>query len=174
MNSRKKHWAFGFKDEQSSSIKNPTIEKNEIVEEIIDPIIQPNTNPNEEQNPEFKANFNWTIRHEWFAKDDIKQKYVQYAYKLGGMDFVIVMECENGNRDFNAVWDSWHAFWLCQMNDHYHKNFPSDYKSNWIVQVEYCFQKWKSGTKFYGPDRIIKGTNQRCKNYVKKRFTIIE
>ena len=142
-------------------------------EEIIDPIIEPNTNPWEEQNPEFKANYNWTIRHEWFIPEDEKQKAVQYAYKLWGMELVAIMECENWNRDVNAVWDNWHAYWLCQMNDRFHK-IPQEYFWNRIVQVEYCYQKWKSWTKFYWPDRIIRWTNQKCKNYIKSRFTITE
>ena len=164
---------FGFNDEQWSSIKNPTIDKESKVEEIIDPIIQPNTNPNEEQNPEFKANFNWTIWHEWFIPEDEKQQAVQYAYKLWGMELVSIMECENGNRDVNAIWDNGHAFGLCQMNERFHK-IPEEYFGNRRVQVEYCYQKRKSWTTFYWPDRIIKGTNQRCKNYVKSRFTITE
>jgi hypothetical protein len=111
------------------------------------------------------------LLHVWFASDDYKQTLVQYAYKLWGMDFVYMIECENGNWDISAVWDSWHAFWLCQMNDRYHKNFPEDYKTNWIVQVEYCYEKWKWWTKFYWPSRWVKG--QRCYNYVKNRFSLV-
>lgn len=139
--------------------------------EEIDPIIEPNTNPNEEQNPEFKANHNGTITHDWFIPEDEKQKAVQYAYKLWGMDLVSIMECENGNRDVNAVWDNWHAFGLCQMNDRFHK-IPQEYFWDWRVQVEYCYQKRKQWTKFYWPSRLIKW--QRCSEYIKKRFTIVE
>ena len=89
------------------------------------------------------------------------------------MELVSIMECENGNRDVNAIWDNGHAFGLCQMNERFHK-IPEEYFGNRRVQVEYCYQKRKSWTTFYWPDRIIKGTNQRCKNYVKSRFTITE
>lgn len=118
-----------------------------------------------------KLNYDGVLLHIWFSSDDYKQTLVQYAYKLWGMDFVYMIECENGNWDINAVGDSWHAFWLCQMNDRYHKNFPEDYKTNWIVQIEYCYEKRKWGTKFYGPSRWVKG--QRCYNYVKNRFSLV-
>ena len=134
-------------------------------------IVEPNKNPNEEINKEFKANYNGTIWHEWFAKDDIRQKYIQYAYKLWWLDLVTLMECENGNWNIKAKWDSWKAYWLCQMNTRYHK-LPQAYYDTWQVQVELCYQKWKSWTKFYGPSRIIKW--QRCSEFVKNRFTITE
>ena len=153
-NSRKKSEWIGFNDEQWSSIKNPVSAENTQTEES-----------------EFSSNHEGTIRHNGFSRDDEKQRFVQYAYKLWGMDLVIVMECENWNWNIWAVWDSWHAFGLCQMNDRYHKDFPMEYKTNGIVQVEYCYQKRKNGTKYYWPDRIIPWTNQRCRNYVKKRFT---
>ena len=35
---------------------------------------------------------NQTIIHKWFAEDDEKQKYVQYAYDLWGIDFVKLIE----------------------------------------------------------------------------------
>lgn len=96
---------------------------------------------------------------------------VQYAYSLWGIDFVKMIECENGNWNIKAVWDSWKAFWLCQINTRYHK-LPNEYKTNWRVQVEYCYEKRKWHTVFYGPDRKIKGV--KCSTYVSDRFTIIE
>ena len=95
---------------------------------------------------------------------------VQYAYKLWGMDFVTMIECENWNWSIKAIGDGGHAFWLCQMNDLYHKDFPADYKEVWQVQVEYCYKKWSTGTKFYWPSRKIKG--QTCSRYVLDRFEI--
>ena len=110
-----------------------------------------------------------TITHKWFAEDDEKQKYVQYAYDLWGIDFVKLIECENWNWSLSAVWDGWKAFGLCQMNVNYHK-LPEEYKTNWKVQVEYCYEKYKSWTKFYWPSRIVKG--QKCSSYVSNRFII--
>jgi hypothetical protein len=43
--------------------------------------------------------------HAGFNEADYKQKLIQYAYKLGGMDFVYMLECENGNRDIHAIGD---------------------------------------------------------------------
>ena len=109
------------------------------------------------------------IVHKWFGADDERQKMVQYAYKLWWIDFVKMIECENWNWKISAVWDGWHAFGLCQMNTNYHK-LPADYKTVWQVQVEYCYQKWSTGTRFYWPTRKIKG--QTCANYVTDRFII--
>ena len=145
---------------------------------LIDKIEKLGTNPSEEKQGKevidgswLQLNYDGVLLHVWFSSDDYKQTLVQYAYKLWGMDFVYMIECENGNWDINAVWDSWHAFWLCQMNDRYHKNFPEDYKTNWIIQVEYCYEKWKWWTKFYWPSRWVKW--QRCYNYVKNRFSLV-
>lgn len=96
------------------------------------------------------------------------QNIVNYAYKLGGMDFVYVLECENGSYRLDSVGDHGHAHWLCQMNDRYHKDIPADYTTNRVRAVEYCYSKWKGWTKFYWPSRRIKG--QTCSNYVKSRF----
>lgn len=109
------------------------------------------------------------IVHLWFSTEDIRQKYVQYAYKLGGMDFVTMLECENGNRNLKAVGDSGKAFGLCQINTKYHK-LPEWYHDIWQVQIEYCYEKRSTGTKFYGPTRKIKW--QRCSNYVLNRFIL--
>lgn len=116
-----------------------------------------------------RINYDGKLVHKWFKADDEKQKMVAYAYKLWWIDFVKLIECENWNWNINAVWDNGHAFWLCQMNDLYHK-LPAEYKTNRVVQVEYCYKKWKSWTKFYWPSRIVKG--QTCANYVKDRFTL--
>lgn len=96
------------------------------------------------------------------------QNIINYAYKLGGMDFVYVLECENGSYRLDSVGDHGHAHGLCQMNDRYHKDIPADYTTNRKVAVEYCYQKRKGWTKFYWPSRRIKG--QTCSNYVKSRF----
>lgn len=109
------------------------------------------------------------IVHKWFGADDLRQKMVQYAYKLGWIDFVTMMECENWNWDIKAIWDWGHAFWLCQMNTNYHR-LPEWYREVWQVQVEYCYEKRSTGTKFYWPSRKIKW--QRCSNYVLDRFQI--
>ena len=96
---------------------------------------------------------------------------VQKAFEVGGFDLVILIECENWKRDPFAVWDSWHAFWLCQMNDRYHK-IPQAYFDDWWYQIELCNEKLIGWTKFYWPKRWVKW--ERCYNYVRDRFTFIE
>lgn len=110
-----------------------------------------------------------TIHHSGFSDEDQRQAIIQYAYDLWWLDFVLMIECENWNWSIKAKWDWWHAYGLCQMNDRWHK-IPQEYFTSWEYQVEYCYKKWSTGTKFYGPDRKVKG--QTCKNYVKNRFII--
>lgn len=109
------------------------------------------------------------ITHLWYKLDDIRQQYVQYAYDVGWIDLVLLMECENWNRNTTTKWDSGKAIGLCQMNTLYHK-LPDMYYQDWMFQVEYCAEKMNWGTKFYWPNRIIKG--QKCSSYVLDRFKI--
>lgn len=110
-----------------------------------------------------------TIHHSGFSSGDQRQAIIQYAYDLGGLDFVTMIECENGNRSLEARWDRGHAWGLCQMNDRYHK-IPSEYFGDWKFQVDYCYKKWSTWTPFYWPDRRIKG--MKCRDYVRDRFII--
>lgn len=110
-----------------------------------------------------------TIHHSGFSSEDQRQAIIQYAYDLGGLDFVLMLECENGNRSLEARWDRWHAYGLCQMNDRYHK-IPSEYFTDWKFQVDYCYQKWSTWTPFYWPDRKVHW--MKCKDYVRDRFII--
>jgi len=109
-----------------------------------------------------------SIQHKWYSLDNERQLMVQRAYDLWGLDFVIMIECESW---FNpkARWDSWRAYGLCQMNNRWHK-VTDLYKNSWEEQIRVCYEKWKGWTKFYGPQRKIKG--QLCKDYVLDRFVI--
>lgn len=141
---------------------NPTFE--EIEEEIrVSEMIEEAMN--EAENRATKK-----ITHKWFPSDSYVQDIVNYAYQLGWMDFVYVLECENWSYRLDSKGDGGHAHWLCQMNDRYHKDIPSDYTTNWKVAVEYCYSKWKNGTAFYWPSRIIKG--KKCYQYVSDRFIL--
>jgi hypothetical protein len=108
------------------------------------------------------------ITHKGFPADSNVQNIVRYAYKLWWYDFVAVLECENGSYDLNARGDNWHSRSLCQVNDRYHKDIPSDFTTNRVVAVEYCYQKRSTHTVFYWPNRKIKWV--KCKDYVKSRF----
>lgn len=109
------------------------------------------------------------IYHSWFSSDDPRQAIIQKAYDLWWLDFVLMIECENWNWSPDAVWDSGKAHGLCQMNTRRHK-LPQEYYTSWEYQVEYCYKKWSTWTKFYWPNRRING--QLCKDYVRDRFII--
>lgn len=109
------------------------------------------------------------IEHTWFSSEDQRQLMVDKAYELWGLDFVLMLECENGNWSIKQVGDWGHSFGLCQMNNRRH-NIPKEYYNSREYQIDYCYQKWSSWTKFYGPNRKING--QTCKNYVRDRFII--
>ena len=125
----------------------------------------------EAQNNIIQINYTWTLVHKWFKEDDIRQKMVAYAYKLWWLDFVKLIECENWNWSLTVKWDNWHAHWLCQMNDNFHKDIPTQYKKDRVVAVEYCYKKWKWWTPFYWPSRKMKNWH-KCSEYVKDRFIL--
>lgn len=109
------------------------------------------------------------IIHTWFTSEDNRQVIIQRAYKKWWLEFVLMLECENGNWDIKARWDNGHAYGLCQINDRYHK-IPEEYFNSWEYQLEYCYQKRSTWTPFYWPNRKIKG--KKCKDYVIDRFIL--
>lgn len=111
---------------------------------------------------------NWQITHLGFSEESYVQNVVNYAYKLWGMDFVLMLECENGSYRLDATSDRWRSRGLCMVNNRWHKDIPWNYTTSWVVAVEYCYQKWSNHTKFYWPNRKIKW--MKCKDYVKNRF----
>lgn len=112
-----------------------------------------------------------TVRHSWFSPEDNRQLIVNRAYELWGIDFVIMIECENGNRNPNAI-SKTHDYWICQLNYKYNKEFiNSEEFKDVYKQLEYCYNKWKANPKLWNwPNRRIKW--QLCKDYVLNRFII--
>lgn len=112
-----------------------------------------------------------TIQHVWFSSEDPRQAIIQYAYKLWGVDFVTMIECENWTWDKNRV-SKTHDHWICQLNYRYNKKFiDSEWFKDVYTQLEYCYEKWKINPKlWYWPTRKING--QLCKDYVLDRFVI--
>lgn len=111
------------------------------------------------------------IVHNWYAYDSIIQDYANYAYKLGGIDFVKLIECENGTWDPYRVSPT-HDHWLCQLNYKFNKNFINspDFEDPY-KQMDYCYEKYKINPDlWYGPNRRIKG--KKCSDYVSDRFEI--
>lgn len=108
------------------------------------------------------------ITHSGFSPDDPRQRIVAEAYDLWGLDFVSLIECENGLRNPKAVWDGGLSFGLCQLNIRRHGEPLEEERNNRTYQLSICYSKRKWGTKFYWPQRLIWG--KRCWKVVKDRF----
>ena len=112
-----------------------------------------------------------SITHKWYATDSVIQDYVNYAYEIWGIDFVKMIECENGRWDPNRVSET-HDHWLCQLHYSYNKKFINspEFKDPY-KQLDYCYEKYKTNPDLrYWPDRKIDG--KKCADYVDDRFEI--
>jgi hypothetical protein len=112
-----------------------------------------------------------SITHKWYATDSVIQDYVNYAYDIWGIDFVKMIECENGRWDPNRVSET-HDHWLCQLHYSYNKKFINspEFKDPY-KQLDYCYEKYKTNPDlWYWPDRKING--KKCADYVDDRFEI--
>ena len=108
------------------------------------------------------------IMHSGFSTDDPRQRMVAEAYDLWDLEFVSLIECENGLRNPKAIWDGGKSFWLCQLNIRRHWEPLEEERNDRTYQLSVCYRKRKWGTKFYGPQRLIGG--KRCWEVTKKRF----
>lgn len=109
-----------------------------------------------------------TVLHSGFLPSDPRQEIVVEAYLLWGLDFISMIECENGSRDPTARGDWGKAYGLCQLNTRRHKEPLAPERKDWRNQLSICYQKRRAGTKFYGPQRLIWG--KRCWEIAKERF----
>ena len=109
--------------------------------------------------------------HNGYASDSVIQDYVNYAYSLGWIDFVKLIECENGRWDPKRV-SKTRDFWLCQLNYRYNKKFINSPEfADPYKQLDYCYEKYKINPKLrYWPRRKIEG--KKCSDYVSNRFSI--
>ena len=137
-----------------------------IVEE--EPIIPSLTGDDNVESPVVNEENYKEIYHSGFTRDDPRQRMVWEAYDLGGLEFVSLIECENGLRNPKAVWDGGMSFWLCQLNIRRHGEPLKEEWNDRPYQLSVCYSKWKWGTKFYWPSRLIWG--KRCSEVAKKRF----
>lgn len=133
-----------------------------------EPIIPSLTGDDNVESPVVNEENYKEIYHSGFTRDDPRQRMVWEAYDLGGLEFVSLIECENGLRNPKAVWDGGMSFWLCQLNIRRHGEPLEEERNDRPYQLSVCFEKWKSGTKFYGPQRMIWG--KKCSEVVKERF----
>ena len=112
-----------------------------------------------------------TITHNWYASDSVVQDYVQYAYNKWGIDFVKLIECENGMRDPYRI-SATNDHWICQLNYRYNKDFIDSIDFQDVYkQIDYCYEKYRINPNLrYWPKRKIKW--QKCTDFVNDRFTI--
>ena len=111
------------------------------------------------------------VKHILWEKDDKRLKYVNYAYSLGWLKFIALLEAENGlwsidrrsNIGYVRKWKTYYDYWFCQISEYYHPNIYNDPKfyTDWKWQIDKCYKLYKWGTKFYGINNIHK---------TKKRF----
>lgn len=105
------------------------------------------------------------ITKKWFEDNKHMQDLVNYAYKIGGKDFLLTLEGENGlwkwDRKSGMVGANGYSdYGLCQLNGQYHASFifanGANLKAGWgkdfqdpYKQLDYCLGVWK--------DAIAKG-----------------
>ena len=110
--------------------------------------------------------------HKWYSYGDKMQDYVNYAYHLWWIEFVKLIECENGRRDPKRV-SKTNDRGLCQLNYKYNKKFINspDFADPY-KQLDYCYEKYKINPNLrYWPKRRVEG--KRCSDYVSNRFGIL-
>lgn len=113
----------------------------------------------------------WGILHTGYSPDDPRQRMVAEAYDLWGLEFVSLIECENGLWNPKAIGDGGKSFGLCQLNIRRHGEPLEPERDSRAYQLSVCYSKRKAGTKFYGPQRLIWG--KKCSEVAKERFYIL-
>jgi len=110
--------------------------------------------------------------HNWYSYGAKMQDYVNYAYHLWWIEFVKLIECENGRWDPNRI-SKTNDRGLCQLNYKYNKKFiNSPDFANPYKQLDYCYEKYKINPNLrYWPKRRIEG--KKCSDYVSDRFGIL-
>ena len=111
--------------------------------------------------------------HNWYSYGAKMQDYVNYAYHLWWIEFVKLIECENGRWDPNRI-SKTNDRGLCQLNYKYNKKFINspDFADPY-KQLDYCYEKYKINPNLrYWPTRKVKG--QKCSDYVNNRFEVSE
>ena len=109
--------------------------------------------------------------HNWYSSESHIQEYVDYAYQKWGIEFVKLIECENGRRDPYRIYAT-NDHWICQLHYKYNKKFiDSPEFKDVYKQIDYCYEKYKINPKlWYWPNRKIKW--KKCSDYVSDRFSV--
>lgn len=109
------------------------------------------------------------ITHKLWEKGDWRLEYVSYAFEKWWLNFVALLEAENGlwtiDRQSNCVDDNWirePSFWFCQIHKWYHPEIVNDPKffTDWKWQIDRCHELYVGWTPFYWKSNIAK-TKQR-------------
>ena len=145
-----------------------------IVVSLVAPyLVTPDVLTGENQEPKVQEqSYQKIIVHNWYASSSAIQNYVNYAYNVWGIDFVKLIECENGAWNPKKI-SKTQDHGLCQLNYKYNKKFinSADF-SDPYKQLDYCYEKYKVNPKLrYWPNRKIKG--KKCSDYVDDRFDIV-
>ena len=110
--------------------------------------------------------------HNGYSYGAALQDYVNYAYHLWWIEFVKLIECENGRWDPKRI-SKTNDRGLCQLNYKYNKKFINspDFADPY-KQLDYCYEKYKINPNLrYWPKRRVEG--KRCSDYVSNRFGIL-
>ena len=64
--------------------------------------------------------------------------------KYGDMDFIKTIEAES-RWDMHAVWDSWDAYWYCQINKNFNPEMQQEYRNlkTYQQRIDYCYGQYK-------------------------------
>ena len=105
------------------------------------------------------------VKHNERNKNDERQDWINYAYKIWWKDFLLTILAENStmwiDRKSNMVWANWYSdYWLCQINVWRHPEvlWWSNWKrfKDWFYdpykQLDYCNNLFTNWTRFYWYD----------------------
>lgn len=115
---------------------------------------------------------NEILVHNWYDYGVTLQDYVNYAYHLWWIEFVKLIECENGRWDPKRI-SKTNDRGLCQLNYKFNRRFINspDFADPY-KQLDYCYEKYKINPKlWYWPNRKVGG--KKCSDYVSDRFSIL-
>jgi len=121
----------------------------------------------EPDNPPAKSGGGTKVIHEWWAKDDVRQDYLQYLLDNWGEDAMRTFLAESWTMDLTRkswlVWSNWYSdYGMCQTNTGYHPYVlrwegyaygSGKYFKEWFYnpykQMDHCIKMFKGGTIFY-------------------------
>ena len=146
------------------------VQQEELQEQVDDEVQEENSY--EIQKEIEQQMLNEILVHKWYSYGAKMQDYVNYAYHLWWIEFVKLIECENGRWDPNRV-SKTNDRGLCQLNYKFNKKFINspDFADPY-KQLDYCYEKYKINPNLrYWPKRKIEG--KKCSDYVSNRFSIL-